>query len=118
MDGVTILNTIVSNGNDEAGVLLATIGLSALILSMLITLIIIDICDEINIACKISMALSMISLILIFFGISLATSSTETTTYEVTISEDVSLTDFNSKYEIIKQRGKIYIVKERENNDR
>ena len=45
----------------------------------------------------------------------LNTSPQETQTlYEVTISDEVSFKDFTSKYEIIEQRGEIYIVKERE----
>ena len=37
------------------------------------------------------------------------------TQYKVTIDETVSLIEFNEKYEIIDQDGKIYIVEEREN---
>ena len=35
------------------------------------------------------------------------------TQYKVTISDEVSMNDFLSKYEIIDQEGKIYIVRER-----
>jgi hypothetical protein len=34
--------------------------------------------------------------------------------YEVTISEEVNLIEFNEKYEIIDQRGDIYVIQERE----
>lgn len=34
--------------------------------------------------------------------------------YKVTISDSVSLTDFNNKYKIISQDGNIYTIKERE----
>ena len=34
--------------------------------------------------------------------------------YQVTISEEVSLTDFLDKYEILDQEGKIYTVKEKD----
>ena len=44
--------------------------------------------------------------------------SAEITTYEVTISDEVSFKDFTSKYEIIEQRGEIYIVKERQTNNK
>lgn len=33
--------------------------------------------------------------------------------YKVTISDTVSLNDFNEKYEILEQDGKIYTIKER-----
>lgn len=35
------------------------------------------------------------------------------TYYEVSVSDEVRLNDFMSKYEIVKQKGQIYIVKER-----
>lgn len=34
------------------------------------------------------------------------------TTYEVTIDDNVSMTEFMSTYEIVEQRGDIYVVKE------
>lgn len=34
--------------------------------------------------------------------------------YQVTISDEVNFNDFVDKYEIVKQEGKIYTVKERE----
>ena len=34
--------------------------------------------------------------------------------YQVTISNDVSAVEFNSKYEIVNQNGKIYTIKEKE----
>lgn len=34
--------------------------------------------------------------------------------YKVTVSEEVSLSSFNDKYEIIDQEGKIYTVKEKD----
>lgn len=36
------------------------------------------------------------------------------TQYKVTISDEVQLNEFNEKYEIIEQDGKIYTVRERE----
>ena len=36
------------------------------------------------------------------------------TYYEVMIDDDVSLNDFNEKYEVVEQRGKIYVVQEKE----
>lgn len=37
--------------------------------------------------------------------------------YKVTVSGEVSLTEFVERYEIIDQQGKIYTVRERENNN-
>ena len=38
-------------------------------------------------------------------------------TYKVIISDEVSMIDFMEKYEILEQDGKIYTVKEREDNN-
>ena len=38
----------------------------------------------------------------------------EYTAYEVTISESVSMTEFNDRYEIIDVDGKIYTIRERD----
>ena len=34
--------------------------------------------------------------------------------YQVTISEDVNMTEFNERYEVIKVEGKIYTIREKE----
>lgn len=39
------------------------------------------------------------------------------TQYKVTIDDSVSMNEFNEKYEIIDQEGKIYTVRERENKN-
>lgn len=36
--------------------------------------------------------------------------------YEVLIDDSVSFTEFNDKYDIINQKGKIYVVREKEND--
>jgi len=36
------------------------------------------------------------------------------TQYKVTISEEVSMTDFNEKYEILEKEGKIYTIQEKD----
>lgn len=37
----------------------------------------------------------------------------EKTTYEVTIDDTVSMTEFNNRYNIVEQRGKIYVIEEK-----
>lgn len=52
----------------------------------------------------------------LFIGVwvgGLASKPEYATTYKVTISDAVSLNDFNEKYEILEQDGKIYTIKER-----
>ena len=36
--------------------------------------------------------------------------------HEVLVDDSVSLTEFNEKYEIVSQKGKIYVVREKEND--
>lgn len=36
--------------------------------------------------------------------------------HEVLIDDSVSLTEFNEKYEIVRQKGKIYVVRDKEND--
>lgn len=61
------------------------------------------------------LAFSVMTLLGIFSGYGWAEGNpTGKYEYKVTISDNVSLTDFNNKYEIINQDGKIYTVKERE----
>lgn len=115
MDGVTILNTITSNECGEiAGAMLLISAFTFLIfLLMYIIGCIAGDSDKPVILCVTFLIISLISAVI---GIILAHNSEELTTYEVTISEEVSFKDFTSKYEIIEQRGEIYIVKERESN--
>ena len=37
-----------------------------------------------------------------------------TAEYEVTVSDDVSMNDFYNRYDIIEQRGEIYVIREKE----
>lgn len=45
-----------------------------------------------------------------------STPDTYTPVYQVIISEDISMTEFYDKYEIIKQEGKIFTIKEKLEN--
>ena len=40
----------------------------------------------------------------------------EETQYQVLISEDVSMTEFNERYEIVDQEGQIFTIREKEND--
>ena len=115
MDGVTILNTILPDGLDTIGAIIIFVSIIVLLFS---TTFLADLSSNKNNMSqeyKLSTIITIISLISALVGIVLFVSSNHTTTYEVTVSENVSLTDFTSKYEIIEQRGEIYIVKERDN---
>ena len=113
MDGVKILNTITENECGEIAVIMLLIGVFAFLISVLMR-IISYIGDDSNKSIILCVTFFIVSFISTVIGIILAYNSTEITTYEVIISEKVSFKDFTSKYEIIEQRGEIYIVKERE----
>ena len=118
MDGVTILNTITENVSNTAG--LGVILISSIVF-IIISFIAIIICSnkfsEFNdfVIVYIIIGIAGIS----FFIVSIFELNTPPqepqTLYEVTISDEVSFKDFTLKYEIIEQRGEIYIVKERDN---
>lgn len=58
--------------------------------------------------------LPIVLLVSILFGSMAEGKPTDYEThYEVTISEDVSMIEFLEKYEVLDQRGKIFVVKER-----
>lgn len=61
-----------------------------------------------------SFAIVMSSLVLIYiFNVKGFETKIETR-YDVTISDEVKLTEFNEKYEIIEQKGKIYTIREKD----
>ena len=120
MDGITILNTITENVSNTAG--LVAILISSIVL-IIISFIAIIICSnkfsEFNdfVIIYIIIGIAGISFFIVSI-LELNTPQKPQTLYEVTISDEVSFKDFTSKYEIIEQRGEIYVVKERERNDK
>ena len=120
MDGVTILNTITENvSNTAVFVVLLIFSIVAIILSFIALIAVSDKFYEFNgfVIIYIITGITGIS----FFIVSIVGLNTPPqepqTLYEVTISDEVSFTEFTSKYEIIEQRGEIYVVKERKENE-
>lgn len=122
MDGITVLNEIVETIEP------LSIWVWALMLGLAIILTLILICGlfwsvkKKNIDCIV--LLSFYSLLAVFIWISVCYGYKETQRepytiiqYEVTLSSDVSLIEFNEKYKIIEQRGQIYVIQERENDE-
>lgn len=112
MDGVTILNTIeVTAISPGAFVTLVITGLLFLILTSR--------AESINLKADglvIFLIASSAIAFLVCMGIMVYQSENRKTgelQYEVTIDDTVSMTEFNKKYEIIEQRGDIFVVKER-----
>ena len=58
--------------------------------------------------------LSTITLLFLLPSIFMLINSPKITYYEVSITDDMNFKDFNSKYEIVCQRGEIYTVISRE----
>lgn len=116
MDGVTILNTIVSNENIEIGIVLIILGITILFISVLGIIFSIIESNKFDGFTIFFIFGSIFSLGLLILGRMAVNELKEKTTYEVIISGEVSLTEFTSKYEIIEQRGEIYVIKEREEN--
>ena len=106
MEGVRILNEI---SPMSAGIW-ASIGLF-LAIGLLLFIITLD--EE---SCFIAILVSLIPFliaIILFF-----TEYTKPMKYEAIIDDNVKISDFEKKYEIVEQRGDIYVIKERESNDK
>lgn len=116
MEGVTILNEIVSSKDDVILPLIIFIGF--MIIPIIIGIFAIyKNHKEYNGNIIVDIVASFFIIMPIFLIISVIQSINDyeaSTTYEVIISDDVSFVEFNEKYKIIEQRGEIYVVKERD----
>ena len=112
MDGVTILNTFNSSGDFVLGIVLLILGTFVLCVTIFSAVCSYEQKEKFNVLTFFSIFLAVTTFVFIIIGI-INLANLDATTYEVTISDEVSFKDFTSKYEIIEQRGEIYIVKER-----
>ena len=112
INGVTILasETVMTSCAAMSIILAITIGLGILGFLLFIGGLVSD-CMGIGVTGAI-MVVSSFLLCLIGAPIDNATLVPDYKTYEVTIDDSVSMNEFTSKYEILEQRGKIYVVKE------
>ena len=105
IDGVTVLNII--EGGINAGYLIATlISLFLLIISILVTIE-----DDRFEGLIVGSIIGLISFTY------LTISCPRPIEYEVTVDETVSLAEFTENYEIVEQRGDIYIIKLKEKQE-
>ena len=120
MDGVTILNEIevVQVMNDTFNY---TAGFIALTITVLIGTIIgffigrIQ-CDEISgtlAGALLGLVLGLLIMAVFGFAFSYPLETKTTVRYEVTVDDSVSLTEFYEHYNIIEQRGEIFIVEKK-----
>ena len=109
MEGVTILNTVeFSNSDGILFLIVCAIGLITTIICMIALFKDGDLVKGV-LAAIISAAFASCLLFVAFVMIH----PPESDEYEVIISDEVSFSEFTAKYEIIEQRGKIYVVRER-----
>ncbi len=108
MDGVIILNTYekLTNGNLIAGLLI----LSVWFFAALVVLIIMWITTQ-QITWKEIVAFWVFAIITVVCYFNIPEKKYENY-YEVIINDDVTMNEFQSKYEIVEVKGKIYTVKE------
>ena len=109
MEGVEILNQYVVN-NSPLGWIALVPGIIFAILCIVFGIMAIsDGCPGPGAAL---FALTVLCCILIGMGVAILKIPPETR-YDVIISENVSMTEFHEKYEIIEQNGKIFTVREK-----
>ena len=120
MDGVTILNIITENASNTDGLVVALIfSIAITILSFFAIIVVSDKFSEFDGFTIPFIVTGIFGILFVIVSIlELNTPQELQTLYEVTISDEVSFKDFTSKYEIIEQRGEIYIVKERQTNNK
>ena len=108
MDGVTILNQDTINSLPDWSLA----ALVVLIVGAFLAFVIFNIVSDTRIitAFGIMSVLFALSAVMII----VVTPINETATYEVIIDDNVSFTELYEHYEIIEQRGEIYILKDRE----
>lgn len=108
IEGITILNTtLVEGGLDIWAFIIA--GVAVLCFSFVLGL---GVWDGEAIPALLTAVLSVLLTSILLWVVNKNTP--DVTQYEVTISEEVNLIEFNEKYEIIDQRGDIYIIQEKE----
>ena len=112
IDGVTILATnIVTTTNPIMNTIVIILGVIAGLSCLLLLLGIITDCPRIGITSCISLITAFIILI-ICIPIDRMTQVPDYNIYEVVLDDSVSMNEFMNTYEVLEQRGQIYVVKE------
>lgn len=107
MEGITILNSEVLMVPHWGPIAVTILGAIGIILSLFMDILDFD-CDVIKMLI-ISASITLIGVISLFiFKVPYYTS------YEVILEDSVSMNEFFDRYEILEQRGQIYVVKEKE----
>lgn len=120
MDGITILNEIIIDNADGA-IVSAIFNGVIIVLALWISISMFKLVKDDN--SPIIVFCFIMALLMLFTGIAVLPISISRLSdlpivqYEVTISDDVSFTEFTEKYNIIEQRGEIYVVQEKETQE-
>ena len=128
MQGVHILNITEILENPSWTINLINVGSFIAIIGaifMIITMIM-DGAHKFTYKTTVTMAVASLSTIIVGFIVVIITSITSSQKliptgrcqYEVTIDDTVSFTELNDKYEVIEQRGKIWILEDKEERRR
>lgn len=111
LDGITILNEVKNVTNSMPVAIILTVcgfilmGVSIYTIYLMIV--------ERDYSALFLPFIGIIVSVMAFIVANLKMNETPYTSYEVTISDEVSFKDFTNKYEVIEQRGEIYVVRER-----
>ena len=116
MKGVEILNQfeVVTESAFNMQAFWITVGIVTLIGAIIgVFLFISDECDWLVIPSMLILFAVGGALIGILSGMAFNTPTKYETHYQVTITDEVKMTEFNERYEILDQEGKIYTVREK-----
>lgn len=110
MDGITILNTYVSNNYPLFTLFSYALGIVSIIVCIMIIVVSVQ-----NDECHPFILFIALSVGLFFLRCGYASHRLpDQTKYQITVDDSVSFNDFMERYEIINQDGKIYTVIEKE----
>ena len=107
LEGVTVLNTFVISSAIGSGTFILMIAV-CLFLGLIAGLAVWD--GKVVPAIISSLLCTALGVVVI---VATSVNEEDVVRYEVTVSEEVNLTDFTERYKIIEQRGDIYVIEER-----
>lgn len=124
MQGVNILNTTEILGNPSWAINLISIGLFIATIGAIFMIITMIMDGAYKFTYKTTVTMAVVSFLTIIVGLLVVIITSITSLqkrvptgrcqYEATIDDTVSFTELNDKYEVIEQRGKIWILEDKE----
>lgn len=128
MQGVNILNTTEILGNPSWDINLISIGLFIATIGAIFMIITMIMDGAYKFTYKTTVTMAVVSFLTIIVGLLVVIITSITSLqkrvptgrcqYEATIDDTVSFTELNDKYEVIEQRGKIWILEDKEERRR